>query len=328
MESAEGAPLQPPGPGAPPQPGSITRDLTMRLVGATPAAASGDDRPMRNRSDGFDQDDPTVLQRQSTTQLNRERFQEHQRVIAGETLLNTTMLMGCLGLIFFAIVVAAVMIYMTGWTVWAKHRDEPCDQPLQWWLFTMLLIPVIQCQLNHHVDERYKRLQVFIMPILLSSGIYMLVKCKTCSETNPSLFQFVKMYLIFQSVLWMAMMCMFFCFVTVIMWAHQRGLLPTPNGGPSNPAKPGTIDKIETVPFSPELFSEAVAEGESPECSICQDVFNSEKPIKRTPCGHFFHEECIFSWLEKFAKSCPLCRANIEEAIEAKEAPLPPAAEP
>merc|ERR1719446_1336192 len=116
--------------------------------------------------------------------------------------------------------------------------------------------------------------------MLLTSGIYFLLKCQTCSQTNPSLYQFVKMYLIFQSVLWMAMMCMFFCFVTVIMWAHQRGLLPNTTGGPSNPAKPGTINKIETVPFSQELFSSA--DGEEPtECSICQEEFNSDKPIKR-----------------------------------------------
>merc|ERR1711865_431798 len=158
----------------------------------------------------------------------------------------TTVLMVLLFLVFFGIVVAAIVIYFTGWMVWSKSRDKPCDQPLQWWLFAMLLIPIIQCQLSTHIDERPKRLQALIMPTLLGCGIYMLMKCKTCSETNPSLYHFVKMYLVFQSCLWLGMMFMFLCFVTLIMWAHQRGLLPSSGQGPSNPAKPGTIDLIET----------------------------------------------------------------------------------
>jgi len=296
-------------------PPSLTRDLAMRLVGASnePLPDAEEMQPLEgNRARG------------NSNAVNRERVQDSQRVIAGETILNTTVLMGCVAIVFFGIVVAGVVIYVTGWMVWSKSRDQPCDQPLQWWLFTMLLIPVVQCQLNNHIDERPKRLQALVMPTLLCSGIYFLTKCKTCAETNPSLYDFVKMYIIFQSVLWLAMMFTVLCFVTVIMWAHQRGLLPHQGGGPSNPAKPGTINEIETVSFSPDLFAD-IAVGkppdESPECSICQDVFDHQKVIKRTPCGHFFHEECLASWLEKFAKTCPLCRMNIEEALEQRGQP-------
>jgi hypothetical protein len=255
-----------------------------------------------------------------SNQVNHERVQEHQRQIAGETILGTTcgrIMLGCLGCILCGILATSFSFHITGWMVWSKNRAKPCDEPLQWWLFAMLLMPVIQCQLNNHVSERIKRLMGLIMPALLCSGAYLVVNSKTCSETNPALYGFAKMYLIFQSAMWLTVMCLCFGFLSVIMWAHQRGLLPNQGAGPSNPEKPGTIDLIETVPFSPELFAGITVDGNDvPECSICQEEFNSEKTIKQTPCGHFFHEECLAQWLERFAKSCPLCRANIEEALQ------------
>jgi len=43
------------------------------------------------------------------------------------------------------------------------------------------------------------------------------------------------------------------------------------------------------------------------ECSICLDEFNGE--ISLLPCLHYFHEECIDSWLEKSNQyECPICR--------------------
>lgn len=292
----------------------------MRLVGASASGPPADSPLLPNAEEESPLGGNNIHRGASTNQINRERVQDSQRLIAGETILNTTVLMGCVAVVFFGIVVAGVVIYIAGWMVWSKSREKPCDQPLQWWLFAMLLIPVIQCQLNSHIDERPKRLQALVMPTLLMSGIYMLSKCKTCSDTNPDLYEFVKMYIIFQSVLWLAMMFTVLCFVTVIMWAHQRGLLPNQGAGPSNPAKPGTINDIETVSYSPELFSEiAVNDGERPECSVCQDEFDHSKVIKRTPCGHFFHEECLMQWLEQFSKTCPLCRSNIEEALEQQQ---------
>jgi hypothetical protein len=335
---------------------SITRDLSLRLVGATlgsnnaparsgssgqldssppaDAAAYGYDNANLEASDpnagrlytwnsqsapATEANEDAPERRVSTTQTNRERVEENRRHIAGESLANTTLLMGCLLLVLFVVVIAGIVIYIRGWMVWSKSREKPCDQPLQWWLFIMLLIPIIQCQLSNHVDDRPKRLQALIMPTLLCSGVYLLSKCKTCSQTNPNLYQFVKLYLIFQSVIWLVTMFMFFCFVTLIYWARMNGLLEQ-GPGPAMAAKPGTIDEIETVPYSPSLFEEWTSD-EPPECTICQEEFNSEKPIKKTPCGHYFHAECLGSWLEKFAKSCPLCRLNLEEAVEQRAQP-------
>merc|ERR1712083_513736 len=109
---------------------------------------------------------------------------------------------------------------------------------------------------------------------------------------------------------------MLFALASLLLWMHQRGLLDSGPGSHAA-ASPGVINKIETVAFSPDLFSTGTEEDKQPaECCVCQSCFDTVRPIKRTPCGHFFHEECLGTWLENFAKSCPLCRTNLEEAIE------------
>merc|ERR1719265_2693627 len=90
---------------------------------------------------------------------------------------------------------------------------------------------------------------------------------------------------------------------------------------PQTGAKPDTISKIETVSFDPELFSPPNATNdERPpnECCVCSEEYTSATPMKRTPCGHYFHTECLEKWL-KVARTCPLCRLDLEDAVEDPE---------
>lgn len=50
-----------------------------------------------------------------------------------------------------------------------------------------------------------------------------------------------------------------------------------------------------------------------PTCSICLDDFDStpEKVIRSMPCGHVYHEDCLFKWLEK-SNTCANCRYEID----------------
>jgi hypothetical protein len=36
-----------------------------------------------------------------------------------------------------------------------------------------------------------------------------------------------------------------------------------------------------------------------------------KKPFMKTPCNHFFHSNCLESWLNQ-KKDCPTCRQEIE----------------
>ncbi|EPS66896.1 hypothetical protein M569_07880, partial [Genlisea aurea] len=42
-------------------------------------------------------------------------------------------------------------------------------------------------------------------------------------------------------------------------------------------------------------------------CSICMSGLSGEWRGKEVPCGHVFHEDCIFRWISA-NNSCPLCR--------------------
>ena len=44
-------------------------------------------------------------------------------------------------------------------------------------------------------------------------------------------------------------------------------------------------------------------------CSICQETYYSERPVK-LPCGHIFGHRCATRWLQT-AKTCPTCRAKL-----------------
>ena len=45
-------------------------------------------------------------------------------------------------------------------------------------------------------------------------------------------------------------------------------------------------------------------------CIICLGSLDKKKQIRRTPCGHMFHANCISKWFRK-KKACPYCRLNL-----------------
>jgi len=53
--------------------------------------------------------------------------------------------------------------------------------------------------------------------------------------------------------------------------------------------------------------TEEVDEENAPSCSICMENYEPGARIKRLPCNHEFHPDCIIPWLET-NNSCPICR--------------------
>uniref|UniRef100_A0A0A0KYC0 RING-type E3 ubiquitin transferase n=1 Tax=Cucumis sativus TaxID=3659 RepID=A0A0A0KYC0_CUCSA len=59
-----------------------------------------------------------------------------------------------------------------------------------------------------------------------------------------------------------------------------------------------------------ERLSKLKSEEEKGDCSVCLDELDCEKrEVIRIPCGHVYHESCIFKWLNS-SNSCPLCRSS------------------
>lgn len=76
-------------------------------------------------------------------------------------------------------------------------------------------------------------------------------------------------------------------------------------------APPATDTAIESLPkikINTEMLG---AEGRA-ECSICMDPVELGTEVTELPCKHWFHGECIESWLKQH-NTCPHCRRGINE---------------
>ncbi|KAJ2392665.1 hypothetical protein GGI23_005175 [Coemansia sp. RSA 2559] len=53
----------------------------------------------------------------------------------------------------------------------------------------------------------------------------------------------------------------------------------------------------------------------TPECSICLNDFCAGDSVRILDCGHYFHRDCVDSWLTKHSASCPLCKTDMIAAL-------------
>ena len=66
-----------------------------------------------------------------------------------------------------------------------------------------------------------------------------------------------------------------------------------------NNKKKELIDQIETLEYNLDkatLF----------QCGICMDSFHETEKVKRLPCEHIFHIDCMNQWIQT-NKNCPFC---------------------
>ena len=54
---------------------------------------------------------------------------------------------------------------------------------------------------------------------------------------------------------------------------------------------------------------------EFPNCCICLSEINTGEQTVLLPCGHLFHWNCCFTWLNK-NNTCPICRFELPPEIE------------
>ena len=58
-------------------------------------------------------------------------------------------------------------------------------------------------------------------------------------------------------------------------------------------------------------------EEEADKCTICLSEFEVEEDVRRLPCFHLFHVECVDQWLGQ-NKRCPICRYVFEHGAKSK----------
>lgn len=66
-----------------------------------------------------------------------------------------------------------------------------------------------------------------------------------------------------------------------------------------------------TQGLSEEQIGRWVEERREPSgtCAICKEDYSAEVIVRKLPCGHIFHGDCVIPWLKRVA-SCPMCRKN------------------
>ena len=72
----------------------------------------------------------------------------------------------------------------------------------------------------------------------------------------------------------------------------------------SNEGDMKLCDQMETVTISQDHV-----EAESA-CPICLIEFQLQESIKRLPCGHLLHSQCMNEWFRR-TKTCPMCRHSV-----------------
>ncbi|CAJ1083295.1 E3 ubiquitin-protein ligase RNF115 isoform X1 [Xyrichtys novacula] len=88
------------------------------------------------------------------------------------------------------------------------------------------------------------------------------------------------------------------------------------NSGPP-PAEKDMISSLPTVCISQEQTECRQ------ECPVCREEYSSGESVRKLPCLHIFHNECIVPWLE-LHDTCPVCRKSLNGVDNS----LPPTSEP
>jgi len=321
--------------------GALRRMVSQRLAEsiirpvANSGGGSGGPAAPAQRQDSHNH----LLRTNTNTELNRQQFSRTQNAMARAILkrgFNTRL--------FFQLVVAMLVLrsyvlgyilYVIGWFFWTNNHTLPCDQPLASWLIGWLffipltnLLPVmVECtQLDD--GRRFATALLFKVGImiarggLIALGFWLYWRSKTCATTNDQLYHFVRMYVVFNIVLWVVKVLVECVATPFVLFMAQRHAALFGGPGEHRAARQGLIDNIETIAYASTLFSDTDPDKESPECCICQGDFEEGgMRIKRVPCcSHHFHEQCLGNWLGSYGKTCPLCRMDLQKVIDGRSA--------
>ncbi|XP_033109381.1 E3 ubiquitin-protein ligase RNF126-like isoform X2 [Anneissia japonica] len=82
-------------------------------------------------------------------------------------------------------------------------------------------------------------------------------------------------------------------------------LLSNLEGGGPPPAEKTDIQNIPTVKITKADVDE------NSECAVCKEEYTEYEEVRKMPCEHLFHSDCIIPWLEMH-NTCPVCRKSLD----------------
>ena len=63
----------------------------------------------------------------------------------------------------------------------------------------------------------------------------------------------------------------------------------------------------DEISHIPSMQIESQHTEDMAQCSICLVNFKENEIVRRLPCKHYFHTDCICTWLRQ-KSTCPVCR--------------------
>lgn len=73
---------------------------------------------------------------------------------------------------------------------------------------------------------------------------------------------------------------------------------------PPPPASRSSINSLPTVKISKKHVRADST------CAVCKEKFELGSQVRKLPCKHLYHSDCIVPWLEQ-CSSCPVCRCEL-----------------
>eukprot|EP00927_Polykrikos_kofoidii_P031472 TRINITY_DN27048_c0_g1_i2.p1 TRINITY_DN27048_c0_g1~~TRINITY_DN27048_c0_g1_i2.p1 ORF type:complete len:350 (-),score=55.89 TRINITY_DN27048_c0_g1_i2:120-1169(-) len=215
--------------------------------------------------------------------------------------------------VFFGFILICIATYFEVKSIYILviSYDFPCDQPLWGWLFGHIMFGI----LREFCFTPMRNFFLLAHVCWTFYGFHWFGVASSCRATNPELYNWVEIVLIVAAIFLVASTLLpLILYLTVMLLIHlvNRGVLTNQKA-----AREGTLELLEVVTYDPSLFSPADAVNDprpSGECCCCTENFDTEIPIVKTPCNHYYHKSCLGDWL-KLARTCPLCRCDLEEVV-------------
>jgi len=86
-----------------------------------------------------------------------------------------------------------------------------------------------------------------------------------------------------------------------LIQSHMSGM-DAPNRGMDQ-------SELESIPKEKFVKKSNVAVGEEEKCAICMMDFEDQIEVRKLPCSHFYHPQCIDIWLVNNS-TCPVCKRD------------------